>query len=257
MSPGRRGLTSVIIAGVLAGSACLSDDPTITAGSATATTTLAVGSGTGRPSSETTSDTPTPPTTAPLLATTTTPRPRVVHEQAHAPFAFVGGVTLLHPSDRVERVGFHEANHDGARQMEIAATAAAPFVMETRDRPTGSRTAADVVVDPDRPIRSPVSGTVRRAGSYVLYCDYSDDFVVIEPDDHPGWEVKLLHIDGVAVTLGERVEAGVTLLAPRPTRLAFESQVEEDTATPPWPHVHIEVVDPEIPDIPDPDGGCP
>ncbi|MDP9019506.1 MAG: M23 family metallopeptidase, partial [Actinomycetota bacterium] len=115
---------------------------------------------------------------------------------------------------------------------------------------TGGRTAADVVVDPAAEIRSPVTGRVLRAGTYVLYCDYSDDYAVIEPDGRPGWEVKLLHIDGVLVGPGERVRAGETVLARRPTQLPFESQVDEVTVPPAWPHVHIEVVDPSIPDRP-------
>jgi hypothetical protein len=53
------------------------------------------------------------------------------------------------------------------------------------------------------------------------------------------------------------VTAGETLLAPRPTQLPFESQVDEfRTAEPAWPHVHMEVVDPTIPDRPNPGGGC-
>ena len=127
--------------------------------------------------------------------------------------------------------------------------------MEDRERGTGSRTAADVVADPDVEIRAPVTGRVKRAGTYVLYCDYRDDYVVIEPDERPGWEVKVLHINGVRVRGGDRVVAGETVLAPRPTRLPFDSQVDEFTAPPPWPHVHIEVVDPSIPDRPNPGGG--
>ena len=178
------------------------------------------------------------------------PTGRVVHDQAWTPFATVGPVVLRHPSSRVERVGFHESNHDGARELEPLATAVAPMTLEGRDRGTGSRTAADVVVDPEVEIRAPVSGTVRRAGTYVLYCDYSDDFAVIEPDDRPGWEVKVLHIDGVAVGRGDRVEAGLTVLAARPTPLPFASQIDDVTAKPSWPHVHMEVVDPSIPDRP-------
>ena len=90
------------------------------------------------------------------------------------------------------------------------------------------------------------------------YCEHRDDYAVIDPDGRPGWEVKLLHIDGVQVEAGQRVEAGVTVVAPRPTRLPFGSQVDDHTGTPPWPHVHVEVVDPSIPDRPDPGGdeGC-
>jgi murein DD-endopeptidase MepM/ murein hydrolase activator NlpD len=203
---------------------------------------------------------PPPPTAPPPTAPppTAPPRPRVVVEQAWTPFAAVGGVTLVHPSPRVERVGFHQSNHDGARQLEPLPTAVAPATMEARDRRlTGSRTAADVVIDPDVEVRAPVTGTVKRAGTYVLYCDYSDDYAVIEPDARPGWEVKILHIDGVQVGAGDRVVAGETVIAGGPTPLPFESQVDELTsAATAWPHVHIEVIDLAIPDIPSPGGGC-
>lgn len=191
-----------------------------------------------------------PPTAAPATRSV----PRVVHEQAWTPFASVAGseVVLHHPSSRVERVGFHESNHDGARGLDPLPTAASPITLEGRDRGTGARTSADVVVDPNSEIRSPVTGTVRRAGTYTLYCDNRDDYAVIEPDARPGWEVKLLHINGVRVRAGQRVVAGETVLAPRATVLPFESQVEEVTAKPPWPHVHIEVVDPTIRDRPSP-----
>ncbi len=195
-----------------------------------------------------------PPATAPPPPP---PLARTITEQAWTPFATAGGVTLVHPATRVERVGFHQSNHDGARQLDVLATAVSPVTLEGRSRPTSSRTAADVVVDPVAEIRSPVTGRVVRSGTYVLYCDYSDDYLVVEPDQHPGWEVKLLHIDGVRVGPGERVVAGETVVAPRATQLPFESQVDEVSGfDPAWPHVHIEVVDPTIPDQPSPGGGC-
>jgi len=191
-----------------------------------------------------------------LRATTTTKPPRAVTEEAWTPFATAGGVTLTHPSSRVERVAFHQSNNDGARQLTALPTAVAPVTLDDRDRDTGPRGAADVVVDPATDIRSPVTGTVKRAGRYVLYCKYSDDYVVIEPHDHPGWEVKVLHVRDVAVRAGARVVAGRTVIAPGPAHLPFASQVDDvRTADPPWPHVHIEVVDPTIPDRPGP--GCP
>ncbi|MDQ4132814.1 MAG: M23 family metallopeptidase [Actinomycetota bacterium] len=182
---------------------------------------------------------------------------RNVTEQPWTPFATVGGITLQHPSSRVERVGFHEANHDGARQMEPLPSAVAPVTLESRGRVTASRTAADVVLDPGSEIRAPATGTVRVAGSYVLYCDYSDGYVIIEPDQHPGWQVKVLHIRGLRVGAGDRVTAGQTVLAGGPAQFPFQSQVDDvATADPPWPHTHIEVIDPSIPDIPSPGGGC-
>lgn len=164
------------------------------------------------------------------------------------PFAAVGGVVLRQLSTGVELIGFHQANHDGARQLQPRPTAPPSTTMDGRSRPTGSRSAADIVAHPHQPVRAPVTGTVIRAGTYRLYCDYSDDYAVIEPDARPGWEVKLLHIDGVQVEPGDRVHAGTTVLAPRPTRLPFRSQVEDYSAPRNWPHVHVEVIDPSIPD---------
>ena len=194
-----------------------------------------------------------PPTT--VAPPTTVPIPRVLVDTGFAPFATIDQLVLSHPAAQVETVGFHESNHDGARQMAATPEAARPIVLESRQRGTGSQTAADIVVSPDAEIRAPVTGTVLRAGSYVLYCEHRDDYAVIEPDARPGWEVKVLHIDGVQVQAGQRVEAGATVLAPKPTPLPFASQVDDHTASPAWPHVHIEVVDPTIPDRPSPGGG--
>jgi hypothetical protein len=198
----------------------------------------------------TTRTTTTRTTTTTRPTTTTGVPPRPVTEQAYTPFATAGGVVLRHPAARVERIGFHESNLDGAQQLQSLPTSAPSLVLEARARDTTARGAADVMVDPEAEIRAPVTGTVRYAGTYVLYCKYSDDFLIIEPDDHPGWEVKLLHIDGVRVRPGARVQAGVTVVAPRATRLPFESQVEEGSYRPAWPHVHIEIDDPNVPDRP-------
>ncbi len=165
-------------------------------------------------------------------------------------------VTLHYPATVVERIGFHEAGRDGSRQMETLPDATRPITLETRDRGTGSRTAADIVIDPNSELRSPVDGTVIRSGTYTLYCKYTDNFVVIDPDEHPGWEVKMFHFDGLAVSPGDRVEAGLTVLGTNPALLQFESQVNEFTANPSWPHVHIEVIDPSIPNRPSSGGGC-
>ncbi|MDH3756043.1 MAG: hypothetical protein OEU32_19440, partial [Acidimicrobiia bacterium] len=183
------------------------------------------------------------------------PIPRIVNEQAWEPFATTGPVTLFHPASLVERIGFHESGHDGSQQMDALDVETQVMTMETRNRGTGSRSAADIVVEPETQIRAPVTGTVIAEGGYLLYCQYSDDYVYIEPDSRPGWQVKIFHIDGEQVSIGDRVIAGVTVLAPRATRFPFESQIDEFTAEPSWPHVHVEVVDPSIPDK-TPPGGC-
>lgn len=182
--------------------------------------------------------------------------PRTVELLAPQPFASFEEVTLLTPSIAVERIGFHESTNDASRPLEPIATAIPSSTLASRNRDTPSRGAADVAVHPMLEITSPVTGTVKRAGGYTLYCRYQDDFVVIEPDSRPGWEVKVLHIAGVQVRSGDRVEAGVTVLAPRPQLLPFSSQIDVLTANPSWPHVHIEIIDPSIPDRPSTGPGC-
>ena len=251
-----RTLIAVAVAATLA-SCSAGQDPTIAGAGALATSTSTSTTVTTSTTSSTPTTAATTTTTLPPTTTTTAPV-RVVTEQDWVPFATVGGVVLTHPSRRVERVGFHESNHDGAQQLEPLATAVAAVTLESRDRDTGPRGAADIVVDPTSEIRAPVTGTVIRGGGYVLYCDYRDNYVVIEPDGRPGWEVKMLHIGVVQVSVGDRVIAGETLIAPGATQLPFESQVDElRTVEPAWPHAHIEVVDPTIPDRPTPGGGCP
>ncbi len=172
----------------------------------------------------------------------------------YQPYARASGALLIHPAAAVELIGLHESGHDGGKQQDPLATAVRPMTMETRHRGTGSRTAADIVVAPGIEIRSPVTGTVKSAGAYVLYCRYLDHKAVIQPDGYPHLEVTVLHMDGMLVQAGDRVAAGLTVLAPRARPLPFASQVDDHTAEPAWPHVHVEVLDPSIPDRPS--GGC-
>jgi len=213
-------------------------------------------------SAETTTTVTTIVTTTEPETTTTTTVPvvvgRTITEQNWVPMVVAGDVVVVHPARIVEHIGFHQSNHEGAQQMDPLPTAVRPFTMEARDRLSADRTAVDVVVDPDVEIRAPVTGTVIAAQTYVLYCKYYDDLAIIEPDSHPGWQVKMLHISDVQVAVGDRVVAGETVIAPHAHQLPFESQVDESrTADPAWPHVHIEVIDPSIPNVPNPgSGGC-
>ena len=201
--------------------------------------------------------TPTPgPTPTPLPTPTATPIPRVLYEQNFDRFAVVEGIALHYPAAIVETVGFHESGHDGSKAWPVNGVASQWTVLDSRERDTHPRSAADVVVAPDTEIRSPATGTVVAAQTYVLYCEHSDDLLFIEPDEQPGWQVRIFHISGLEVGVGDRVEAGVTVIAPRATQLPFASQVDEQTAEPSWPHVHIEIVDPRIPDRPTATPGC-
>ena len=164
--------------------------------------------------------------------------------------ATVGAIELLEPSTAVEVVGYHQSNHEGAQQMAPAADGPRWVTMESRGRRTGSRTSADVVADEHVEVVAPVTGRVVRSGTYVLYCDHTDNYLAIEPDGHPGIEVKMLHFRGLRVGPGDRVEAGETVVGDGPRRLPFRSQVDEYSSTGYGPHVHVEVVDTSIPNVP-------
>ncbi len=240
----RQGIASLVVVGLLA--ACGGDDRDDRV-AAVSTTTATVPPTTASPvtaAPATTTESPT--TTLPDVP------PRFVEQQAWGvPFATAGDVVLVHPSAWVERVGFHESNHDGAQAMQPQPSAVHPTILDSRQRGNGANTAADMVVQPGTEIRAPVTGPVLHAGRYTLDCDYTDEYLVIEPDGHPGWEVKLLHVVGLQVSKGDRVLAGATRVASHARQLAFESQVDEARLLDPaWPHVHLEVVDPQIPDRP-------
>jgi hypothetical protein len=178
------------------------------------------------------------------------PGPRALTSTEWKPYASVGPVVLHAPGELVEVLGYHEASHDGAQPQQPVPDAVRTVVLPSRGRGTDPQSAADLVVDPSREVRSPVTGTVVRAGSYVLYCRYADDFLVVEPDARPGYEVKLLHFEGLRVGRGDRVEAGVTVVGSGARILPFRSQVDDHTVAPHWPHLHVEVVDTSIPNRP-------
>jgi hypothetical protein len=171
----------------------------------------------------------------------------VLAAPAASPLATVAGLTIAAPSGVIERAGFHQSTHPGALAMIAADDAPVrTSVLASRGRGTARTGAVDIVVEPATGIVAPVSGTVARAGDYTLYCRYRDGYVVINPDGRPDLEVKLLHIRGVSVRAGQRVEVGDAVAA-HATTFPFSSQVDALTAEPSWPHVHIEVVDPSVP----------
>jgi biotin carboxyl carrier protein len=184
-------------------------------------------------------------------------QPPRVQRHDRVGFARSRGVTFHLPSPRVEHIGYHQSGHDGAQRLRPLDPPAPATVLDNRGRGTGRRTAADIVVHPQSRITAPVTGTVVAANSYVLYCVHRDELVFIAPDERPGWIVKVLHVRGVRVEVGDRVEAGVTPIARRARLLPFESQVDAVTQSPAWPHVHVEMIDPSVPDRPTPGPGCP
>ena len=173
----------------------------------------------------------------------------VLQEDDHV-LATIGDIELVEPSAAVEVVGYHQSNHEGAQQMTPAPDGPDWVTMANRGRRTGSRTAADVVADEHVEVVAPVTGRVVRSGTYVLYCDHTDNFVAVEPDGHPGIEVKMLHFRGLRLGPGDRVVAGETVVGDGPRRLPFASQVDAWSDSGYGPHVHVEVIDTSIPNVP-------
>ena len=186
-----------------------------------------------------------------------TPLERTVIDVGYRPLGEASGVTLLLPVARIELIGFHEAGHPGSQAINAAGTGVSIMTLESRGRGTASRSAADIVVPPGEPVVAPVTGTVVASSGYILYCQYDDQLVYIEPDGLPGWQVRLFHVEGSAPPVGTRVVAGETVIASSARLLPFESQIDEHTSEPSWPHVHIEVVDTSVPDTRPPGPGCP
>ena len=170
-------------------------------------------------------------------------------------FATWRGLELVTPSPATELIGYHQSNHEGARELTPTAQSPTWRTLASRGRRTSPRSAADVVADEHVALVAPVTGTVLRAGSYVLYCDQTDNFLAIRPDGMPGVEVKLLHFRGLQVRRGDRVVAGETIVGSGPRRLPFSSQVDRYSSTGYGPHVHVEVVDTSIANVPNSGSG--
>jgi hypothetical protein len=78
----------------------------------------------------------------------------------------------------------------------------------------GGKPTTSVLVgaQPDSPVTSPISGIVVGVRQYLLFGKYEDVQIDIRPEEKGGITVTLLFINGPAVSIGDRVEAGKTLL---------------------------------------------
>jgi murein DD-endopeptidase MepM/ murein hydrolase activator NlpD len=113
------------------------------------------------------------------------------------------------------------------------------FVMEARGRGSGLNSAVDIAVKDGIFIKSPVSGRVEAVKPYLLYGSYDDVQVDIVPDSYPELKISMIHLDDIRVKLGQKVEAGVTLLA-RPRKLAVDSQIDQYLGKASL-HIHLQI----------------
>ncbi|MHB0975669.1 MAG: hypothetical protein ACYC1U_00570 [Candidatus Aquicultorales bacterium] len=161
-------------------------------------------------------------------------------------------------------IGYHEAENPLARRLDPTVPYLSDetttsvqkqyklrkfpvsFVMYTRQRGTDPRSSIDVAMKPNSTLRSPVTGTVTKIKEYVLYEEYSDYHIEIQPDGYPELRVAIIHIDKLSVQVGSRVIAGETPLAVQRAFPGLDTQINQYLPTP-LDHVHIQV-NPYVPD---------
>lgn len=153
--------------------------------------------------------------------------------------AHVDGLDLHRPSDAVVIAGFHQASTPGSLPLEPVGERTR--VLPSRGRGYPRTSAVDVVLVDEEPVRAPVTGRVVEVERYALYGRHPDRRVTIRPKGRSGLRVVLLHVEGLRVEEGDRVEAGETVIARTARRFPFRSQVDKETAPDAWPHVHLEV----------------
>lgn len=180
-------------------------------------------------------------------------------EAATPPFATFSGLSLYLPTDDPVLVGFHEASSPAARELRPTGTVVENenttkfvppddvtggseyLVLSSRGRVQPATSAVDLVMHVDDPVRSPVHGTVADVRGYDLYGAHEDYRVEIMPAEAPQLRVVLIHVDEVAVEVGDTVRAGETILAGTARSFPFGSQIDRYTEPDRWPHVHLEV----------------
>ncbi|HYH28081.1 MAG TPA: hypothetical protein VEA19_04785 [Actinomycetota bacterium] len=173
-------------------------------------------------------------------------------------FATADGVEVRLVSAETIAVAFHEASRKRAMAMTPHGVCVVcrnrgkfrpppggsrelPYlVLDSRGRRFAATSAVDLVLPEGSVVRAPVSGVVTGYKRYRLYDRYPDARVAIRPDGHPDREVVMIHLAGVRLQRGQRVEASVTEIG-SVRRFPFESHVERYAGR--HPHVHLEVKD--------------
>lgn len=171
-----------------------------------------------------------------------------------------GSLELRVPGTKVMASGFHEAATSNGLPMEPVGTmlrnlnatkfepandTAGPgttyLIMSSRGRSTPATSALDVLMPRGEPVLSPVTGVVADVRQILVEQRHPDLRVELWPDEAPDLRVAIVHLDGVRVSAGDRVEAGITVLADTSRQFPFLSQIDNLTYPELYPHVHLEV----------------
>lgn len=170
-------------------------------------------------------------------------------------FAGVRDLTLSLPQG-ARAIGFHESGTRSALPLHpmgiprvnanMTRISSAPvgdgfeyLILGSRQRRNAPTSAVDIAMPFNWPIHSPVTGTVVDATAYLLYGDVPDNAVYIVPDSRQDLVVVVMHLNGLKVNIGDRLQAGQTVLALTARQLPFGSQIDRYAG--PMPHVHMEL----------------
>jgi murein DD-endopeptidase MepM/ murein hydrolase activator NlpD len=115
------------------------------------------------------------------------------------------------------------------------------FIEGTRYRGSYSTTACDVQANAGSTVYSPVSGTVLKAGGYMLYGKYPDLRVYILIDGFPGYYAAVFHMDTLSVSVGQRVEAGRTPIGTVRNLMPYFYQGPNPYTRAEGNHAHVEI----------------
>lgn len=201
------------------------------------------------------------PTSQPIEAAVRAPE-----AEPPAVFARFDGLELHLPSEDVLLVGFHEASLPGALELtpngvlrandnttRVTPPADDPagpayVILSSRGRVQAATSAVDLVMRDDDPVLAPVDGTVTDVRDYALYSTHPDTRVEITPRGREDLRLVLIHLAGVAVEVGDEVQAGQTTIAASANRFPFASHIDRYLDQR-WPHVHLEVKRPDAPTV--------
>lgn len=153
-------------------------------------------------------------------------------------------------------IGYHQAYNqkalalDSRLKLTVNATRASisrtsragsprAFQMASRGRGSAPASSVDVAVRKGTPIKSPVAGKIVAVEPYLLYGLHNDVRIDILPKENPAIKISIVHLDRPIVSVGQRVQAGVTILA-APRRLPVNSQIDQYLGRL-TDHIHIQI----------------
>jgi murein DD-endopeptidase MepM/ murein hydrolase activator NlpD len=197
-------------------------------------------------------------------------QPQVAAAAATPIFASYGKlkIHLPVPVAALTEIGFHQASYPYALRMKtpmkdanlakaaknkstgrnLANQPSGPSAVMTgyvlrmwRNRPGRPDTAADVGALAGTTVLAPVSGTIVKIKSYMLYGKYQDYELHIHPDGTKGLDLVMIHLTGLKASVGDHVDAGITPIAKvRKLSDKFHDQLADYTRGG-GDHVHIQV----------------